>query len=569
MAMNLLKRMRILAPAALVMTACVGAFALDLPTKRVNGKTCYYYKVGNSETVYGIASKYGISRDDIIKYNPSAADGLKAGQILYFPVDQFGTVNVDVDSDGVILHEVKKGETLYGISHSYGVSVESVLALNPSVKDGVKAGSKIKIPQKGVDTSTNDADTLVIPQEQYEARLSQPKIEGKELVIAETVSDYETSLTEEEAIEEPKTYTVAVMLPFMLEEDKVSKASNQITDFYKGFLIAADSLSNSRQHIEILAYDTKGSLEQVKSILNTNTDLNRSSIIIAPSAQDQLQAIAEYGAKNDIYVLNNFVVKDTNYHNNAYILQSNVSTDRMYERAADSFIEKIGNDLTTIPVIINNTSGKQDKQAFINILTKRLASLGITPMTVEYSGNLHASTITEQLGDVLPGQKYAFISTSGSLNDFNKYAPGLQKFKDKLNNNGSDLYLYGYPEWTTFRSDAQELLHKIDTTIYSRFYADSNSIDVKGIEAAFKRWYGKAPADGVPSQAILGFDTGCYIMTALSKNLGDFSNSTNCAWQGAQSTFNFQHETGDSGQVNESVYIIHFMPGDIVETTVL
>jgi LysM repeat protein len=32
------------------------------------------------------------------------------------------------------------------------VSVESVLALNPSVKDGVKAGSKIKIPQKGVDT---------------------------------------------------------------------------------------------------------------------------------------------------------------------------------------------------------------------------------------------------------------------------------------------------------------------------------------------------------------------------------------------------------------------------------
>jgi LysM repeat protein len=567
--MDLLKRMRMLAPAAIAVSACFSAFALDLPTKKVNGKTCYYYKVSSNETVYGIANKYGISRDDIIKYNPSAADGLKAGQTLYFPVEDFKSgISATTASDSeYITHEVSKGETLYGISHTYGVSVDDLVAANPSLKNGVKAGSTINIPNKSYTAPTDAQDgTLTYTPEERETRLTepaqnQPLIEGSET----------TTETEAPAVVEPeqsRTYTVAVMLPFMLDDEKVSKPANQVTDFYKGFLIAADSLSDSRQKFEVLAYDTKNNVDQVKALLK-NTDVSRASIIIAPGVQDQLQLIADYGAKNDIYVLNNFVVKDTNYHTNAYVLQSNVTTDHMYELAADAFVKAIKEDVATIPVILSNTSGKNDKQAFISLLKQRLSELGINAMTVEYSGNLHASTITEQLGDALPGQRYAFIPTSGSLSDFNKFAPGLIKYKDTLLNTGSNLLLFGYPEWTTFRSDALESMHKIDTTIYSRFFADSNSLDVKGFEAAFKRWYGKAPVDGVPSQALLGFDTGCYVFTALTRNFGDFSNNVNSSWRGAQSTFNFQHEGSDKGQVNESVYIIRFQPGNIVDTEVL
>jgi LysM repeat protein len=567
--MDLLKRMRMLAPAAIAVSACFSAFALDLPTKKVNGKTCYYYKVSSNETVYGIANKYGISRDDIIKYNPSAADGLKAGQTLYFPVEDFksGISATTAGDSEYITHEVSKGETLYGISHTYGVSVDDLVAANPSLKNGVKAGSTINIPNKSYTAPTDAQDgTLTYTPEERETRLTepaqnQPLIEGSET----------TTETEAPSVVEPeqsRTYTVAVMLPFMLDDEKVSKPANQVTDFYKGFLIAADSLSDSRQKFEVLAYDTKNNVDQVKALLK-NTDVSRASIIIAPGVQDQLQLIADYGAKNDIYVLNNFVVKDTNYHTNAYVLQSNVTTDHMYELAADAFVKAIKEDVATIPVILSNTSGKNDKQAFISLLKQRLSELGINAMTVEYSGNLHASTITEQLGDALPGQRYAFIPTSGSLSDFNKFAPGLIKYKDTLLNTGSNLLLFGYPEWTTFRSDALESMHKIDTTIYSRFFADSNSLDVKGFEAAFKRWYGKAPVDGVPSQALLGFDTGCYVFTALTRNFGDFSNNVNSSWRGAQSTFNFQHEGSDKGQVNESVYIIRFQPGNIVDTEVL
>lgn len=59
----------------------------DLPVTKVGGRDCYYYEVQPKETVYSLCRRFGVSRDELLKHNPDAADGLKAGQRLYFPVD--------------------------------------------------------------------------------------------------------------------------------------------------------------------------------------------------------------------------------------------------------------------------------------------------------------------------------------------------------------------------------------------------------------------------------------------------------------------------------------------------
>lgn len=43
-------------------------------------------------------------------------------------------------------HEVKAGETKYGISRQYGISIETLEAYNPEIKMGLKAGSQLLIP---------------------------------------------------------------------------------------------------------------------------------------------------------------------------------------------------------------------------------------------------------------------------------------------------------------------------------------------------------------------------------------------------------------------------------------
>lgn len=51
------------------------------------------------------------------------------------------------------IHTVQQGETLYAISKGYEVSTELIEQHNPSVKAGLRAGAKIKIPVENAPTA--------------------------------------------------------------------------------------------------------------------------------------------------------------------------------------------------------------------------------------------------------------------------------------------------------------------------------------------------------------------------------------------------------------------------------
>ena len=77
--------------AAITLASCsAAAFAqLNLPTRNIGGVDYYYRIVQKKETIYGIARELNIPKEDIVKYNPSVATGLKKDQVLYFPVDAY------------------------------------------------------------------------------------------------------------------------------------------------------------------------------------------------------------------------------------------------------------------------------------------------------------------------------------------------------------------------------------------------------------------------------------------------------------------------------------------------
>ena len=45
------------------------------------------------------------------------------------------------------VHTIKQGETVYSIARTYQVSPESILKLNPTASTGIKAGGTLTIPQ--------------------------------------------------------------------------------------------------------------------------------------------------------------------------------------------------------------------------------------------------------------------------------------------------------------------------------------------------------------------------------------------------------------------------------------
>lgn len=73
----------IVAAAGYVVVPLAGAALADLPKTQVKGRSCYYYDVQPRESIYGVSEKLGVTREAILRHNPSAADGLKPKMRLF------------------------------------------------------------------------------------------------------------------------------------------------------------------------------------------------------------------------------------------------------------------------------------------------------------------------------------------------------------------------------------------------------------------------------------------------------------------------------------------------------
>ncbi|MBR4618284.1 MAG: LysM peptidoglycan-binding domain-containing protein [Bacilli bacterium] len=96
------------------------------------------YTVKKGDTLYGISSQFGVSVSDIIKQNNLISSNLRIGQVLQIPTSS------NTGSTGT--YSVKSGDTLYGISNQFGVSVLDIVNLNNLNSTNLSVGQVLQIP---------------------------------------------------------------------------------------------------------------------------------------------------------------------------------------------------------------------------------------------------------------------------------------------------------------------------------------------------------------------------------------------------------------------------------------
>ena len=101
----------------------------------------YYVKKGDS--LYGIAKSYGVSVEDIKKLNNLSNNNLSIGQELLIP----GLSSENVPS--VKVYTVVKGDSLYKIANLYGVSVDDLKSANKLSSSVLSIGQQLVIPDSG------------------------------------------------------------------------------------------------------------------------------------------------------------------------------------------------------------------------------------------------------------------------------------------------------------------------------------------------------------------------------------------------------------------------------------
>jgi len=101
------------------------------------------HTVEKGDTLFGISRKYNISVDDLLRLNPESKDGnIKIGEVLR--LDGKGS------SKQLGYITLKPKETIYGISKQYRISETDLKALNPDLNNQMKAGSRIILPLENI-----------------------------------------------------------------------------------------------------------------------------------------------------------------------------------------------------------------------------------------------------------------------------------------------------------------------------------------------------------------------------------------------------------------------------------
>jgi len=122
--------------------------SLPIPVT-IKGDQFYLHPIVKGNTLYSISRTYGITVDDIKLANKDLWQELRIGDTLKIPLKGIELFKEDQEqSDGnFLIHEVQKKNTLYSIAKEYDLEIADILAVNPEVEEkGLKKGMKLKIP---------------------------------------------------------------------------------------------------------------------------------------------------------------------------------------------------------------------------------------------------------------------------------------------------------------------------------------------------------------------------------------------------------------------------------------
>lgn len=571
--MNLLRN--IIASCCVAIAIIASANPPDLPRTTLNGSEFYIYDVQKRETIYKIANQLGLRISDITDANPQALDGIRPGMRLYIPVDLYTDENatptrekqseaiitepestlkdtptpedelvlpeeenyesesltpvadksVDIIPPGMEIFtiKVKRGESLYGIARANNLSMDMITKLNPEAAYGVSPGDELKLlrPKSVENVPQLDDDNTRMAPIQYDYSLAEGERELSVPTLESDDNQFNYTATD--------TLSIAILLPFMLEQEEPTMQAKLFTEFYEGFLLAARKLNDSEanSHILIHTFDTHASIDTVNALMQLPEVFN-ANIIIAPDNDNHIAAIASKMSA-ETYLFNVFNIKSQLYLDYPNIIQANIPHTDMYSEAADALLN-LYPDAT--PVFLSRIDGQADKDAFVSCLKEKLTNNSREFIDLSFVNLLTVKDLA-QLQDTIG---YVFVPISGQRAEFAKITEAIKRFS------ASRPYvttaLFGYPEWITFRGEYFNRLGENHATIYTRFYAAPNDAARLSLDEDFKEVYGVPMLDAAPVQGILGYDTGTYIINALRENGGDFRHNPG-SYIGIQSAIEF------------------------------
>ena len=488
----------------LFLVSSLHIFGQGYPKITVQGQEYYLYTVQKSEGFYAISQRFGVPQSVIIEANPNIENGLQLGQIIKVPVAEtiFNTTTKKEETKPdfpVKTYTVRPKDTLYSLSKKYKVSVDDILKVNPTATT-LSIGNQLYIPDSvAIKKELKKVEEQKIKEqtEKYNTLAKQAFTSTADTINQITdILDTTLNSSLEFDIEDIFTknyngnFKVAILLPFMLDAIKRDASMDRFVDFYKGCIIAADSLASLGFDIDLYPFDIGKTHSQITSVLS-NPLLKQMDLIIGPAYQSQVSYVAKFAEENKIRTIIPFTSNVPEIDTNKYLYQVVSPQKELYPTLSEQFCEIFKDKY----VIISQTASftTYNKSEFTDILLPQLKKNEIEYTFID---DYKIASKVDSLA-ALTEKEVLFLTPSSNEVLLNKLGEQLELITSKK------VSVFAFPEWSGYQID-ELFSHPVYS--FTSYYTDYDSNRSKRFFNLFINKFGIPGVQQTPNYALFGFD---------------------------------------------------------------
>lgn len=106
------------------------------------------YTVQAGDTLFGLASRAGVSQEQVMQVNCLASEGLMAGEVIYLPPlpTPSATPCEPSPPEGWVLYTVRLGDTMFSLAVTRGTTTEEVIRVNCLTSSDLWEGDTLYLP---------------------------------------------------------------------------------------------------------------------------------------------------------------------------------------------------------------------------------------------------------------------------------------------------------------------------------------------------------------------------------------------------------------------------------------
>ena len=511
-----------------IVQCLIAFFMLSAFTFSANAQQMHMVKIG--ETLYSVSKKYGVSMQDILKANPDMDHGLKAGKDIVIPVI------TSSDTIPYKKYRLKAFESFYSINNEFGVNQTDLLALNPELKNGFRAGSYIKIPLKPEDG----------------AKYGYKKSKDEDEYVKE-LKKKENNFTLK------NSYKVALLLPLYLDindtitnyrdlkdTDVMYGKSKLALEYYAGFQIAMDSLRKKGMSIDLYVYDTNNDKKKTFDIVGQE-HFRDIDLVVGPFYTENFKMASKILSRRGIPIVAPVSDKAGLVKEMRSVFQALPSEAVMLREMSSYIWDNYGDKHITVIRQDNEEGEKLTKMMTKNLDKERLYNYKEVLVEGAIIDSVHHHMDSTAVKNIvlIPSNDKVFVTDLISK---------LNVLRD------SNMVVFTTSSIQKFKNIDLEYLMNLNVHFPSKGNIDYESAQVKSFIAKYRKIFSTEPTERF---SFNGYDTAHYFLSYLYKN-GKISSGYYIEPKEMLSTsFDFNYDHGNNGVRNKSVQIYQYKDFEI------